>query len=78
MQEVEEGDCCARTRPFAGELRNALDSKRRAPPAGLSAQSICRQGAHTMTGERRLSSEQCNALARHLQRMRRQVLDELA
>ncbi|MGR4870456.1 flavodoxin family protein [Variovorax sp. LARHSF232] len=40
MQEVEQGDCRARLRSFAGELRNALDSKRRAPPAGLSPQAI--------------------------------------
>ena len=40
MKEVEEGDCRARLQSFAGELRDALASKRRTLPAGLSPQTI--------------------------------------
>ena len=39
MKEVEEGDCRERLRSFASALRDALASKRRTPPAGLSPQT---------------------------------------
>ncbi|HSV46512.1 MAG TPA: flavodoxin [Ramlibacter sp.] len=39
MKEVEEGECRERLQSFAGELSDALASKRHPPPADLSPQT---------------------------------------